>query len=99
MSLSAEASQAGREALGKIDEVLAARPHKDDYVLSDATQALCTLRDGLIAEATGDAAARDRLEALNAVLGVVLGAHFPIGETPWEELEKARGWLAGLLDG
>ena len=97
MTLGVEAAAAGREALAKVDEALAARPHKDDYVLSDATQALCTLRDGLIGEGVGDEASRTRLETLNAVLGVVLGTHFPIGPTPWDELGKARGWLAGLL--
>ena len=101
MSLAAEAQAAGREGLAKIDQALSARPHKDDYVLSDATQALTTLRDGLIAEAEGAAAQgpeRERLEALNSVLGVVLGVHFPIGPTPWKDLEAARGWLARLLD-
>ncbi len=97
------AAEAGREALAKVDEALAARPHKDDYVLSDATQALCTLRDGLIteaaAEADGEGEAHRRLETLNAILGVVLGVHFPIGPVPWEDLEAARGWLAGLLKG
>ena len=101
MSLSPQGEAAGRDALAKIDETLAARPHKDDYVLSDATQALTTLREHLIAEAGSaapDGLERERLETLNSVLGVVLGAHFPIGPTPWDDLEKARGWLAGLLD-
>ena len=99
MTLAPEAVAAGRDALAGIDRTLAARPHKDDYVLSDATQALCTLRDALIAQADGGEAARDRLEALNAVLGVVLGVHFPIGAVPWDDLEAARGWLAELVDG
>ena len=97
MSVPAEALQAGRDALGKIDEIIAARPKKDDYVISDATQALCTYRDGLIAQGAADATARERLEVLNAVLAVVLGAHFPMAETPWDELVKARGWLSDLL--
>ncbi len=103
MSLAPEAAAAGRDALAKVDRALSERPHKDDYVLSDATQALCTFRDGLIAEAAADPSpdgpAHARLETLNAVLGVVLGVHFPIGPTPWEDLEAARGWLAGLLTG
>ena len=99
MTLAPDAAAAGREALAKIDQALSERPNKDDYVLSDATQAICVLRDGLIAEAGADDAARDRLEALNAVLGVVLGMHFPIGPPPWDDLQAARGWLAGLLPG
>ena len=101
MTLAPEAAEAGRVALAEVDAALASRPQKDDYVLSDVTQALCTFRDGLIAEAAAEAApdgpAHDRLETLNAVLGVVLGVHFPIGPTPWEDLEAARGWLSGLL--
>ena len=96
--MSPEAAQAGRDALAKVDEVLAGRPHKDAYVLSDATQALCTYRDGLIADGFDTDAGRTRLETVNGVLAVVLGTHFPQAETPWDELEKARGWLAGLVD-
>ena len=87
---------AGVEALQKIDAVLAARPQKDDYVISDAARALSAYRETLIPLAD-TATGRDRLETLNAVLSVVLGAHYPLGETPWAELEKARGWLAELL--
>ena len=97
--MSPEAAQAGRDGLGKVDEVLAARPHKDDYVLSDAVQALCTFREGLIADGFADEAGRTRLETLNGVLAVVLGTQFPQAETPWDELGKARGWLAGLVEG
>lgn len=96
--MSPQAQQAGRDALLKVDEALAARPSKDDDVLSDAVQALCTYRDGLIADgAVEDETGRTRLEALNGVLAVVLGTHFPQAETPWDELGKARGWLAGLV--
>jgi hypothetical protein len=100
-----EAEAAAREALAKIDQALAERPKKDDYVLSDATQALCTMRDALIADAPAPPPAPptdegdSRLETLNAVLGVVLGVHFPIGPVPWDDLALARGWLAGLLPG
>ena len=97
--MSPEAAQAGRDALAKVDEVLDGRPNKDDFVLSDTTQALCTYRDGLIADGFGDEAGRTRLETVNGVLAVVLGVHFPQSETPWDELGKARGWLAGLVAG
>ena len=95
--MSPEAAEAGREALSKVDEAVAKRPQKDDYVLSDAVQALCTYRDGLIADGFDTEADRTRLETVNGVLAVVLGTHFPQAETPWDELAKARAWLAGLL--
>lgn len=92
------AEQVGREGLALIDAVLAARPHKDDHKLSHATQALCDYRDHLI-EAAGEGGGRSRehLMHLNAVLSVVAAMHFPLGDTPWGELEKARDWLADLV--
>ena len=32
-----------------------------------------------------------------AVISVVLGVHFPLGDIPWDELEKGRAWLADLV--
>ena len=43
-------------------------------------------------------AARKRLTHVNSVLTVVLGVHFPLGAIPWDELEKARAWLAEIVD-
>ena len=80
------------EALAKLDQVLAGRPRADPHLLTEATQTLCAERD---ARAAGGAS-RAELEPLNAVISVVLAAHYPVGGTPWSELEAARGWLAGL---
>lgn len=91
---------AGRAALDGVDKVLAGRPHKDDYVLSDTVKAVCAYRETLIAQAgdlSHDGEGRRRLERLNGVLAVVLAAYYPLGETPWDELSKARTWLAELL--
>jgi len=90
----------GGRALDLIDRVLAGRPHKDDVALVDCARELCVYRDALIVRqraAPTEPAARRDLEVANAVLVVVLAVHFPIDAVPWEELEKARGWLAGLL--
>lgn len=100
MSEAATLEHPGRAALGKIDEVIAKRPEKDDYVLSDATQDLCRYRDTLIEDVRrprSGARERERLEHVNGVLTVVFGTHFTLGETPWDELSKARDWLAALL--
>ncbi len=91
---------AGEKGLAAVDKVLAERPRKDDAVLSEAMEQLCILRGQLIeARAhSGDAAAASkRLSQLNAVISVVAGTHFPLGETPWDQLETARTWLAGLV--
>jgi len=38
-----------------------------------------------------------RLGHLNAVISVVMGVQFPLGDPPWGKLENARRWLAELL--
>jgi hypothetical protein len=96
--MSGRGIDAGRKALETLDKVLAQRPEKDDHALSDATAQLCLFRDALIeAAGPGGAEARERLSHANAILSVVAAMHFPLGKPPWEELEKARGWLADLL--
>ena len=87
------------EALGHIDQVLQERPARNDHALSAATVCLGELRDAMVAEwrARGiDADQRKRLTHVNAVITVVLGIHFPLGDVPWAELEKARVWLAEI---
>ena len=84
----------GAEALALIDQVLARRPHKDDHALAAATECLAQFRDELVQSPTSD---RTRLAHLNAILSVVIGVHFPLGNPPYEELEKARAWLADLI--
>ncbi len=91
------ASAPGHEALALIDRVLAEKPDKNDHALSEATMRLAAFRDGLIADwrASGiTPGQRRRLGHVNSVLTVVLGIHFPLGTVPWDELEKARSWLA-----
>ncbi len=87
----------GGRALAVIDDVLAKRPDKDDAAFADCARHLCVYRDALIlrqrAEPTS-ADARRRLAHVNAVMAVVLAVHFPIDAVPWDELVKARAWLA-----
>lgn len=96
-ALDAEVAEPGRKALACIDRILADKPRRDGAAMTEATKDLCLFRDGLIPSAqAGDEAAR-RLEVANGVLSVVTAFHFPLGPAPWEELGKARGWLADLL--
>ena len=88
----------GHAALADLDRVLSQRPHADGDALSSATRDLCRLRDDTIARSTDTAASRDRLAHLNAVISVVLAGHFPLGSVPWDELHKARIWLADAVD-
>ncbi len=93
-------SKPGHQALADIDQVLAEQPNKNDHALSHATRCLAEFRDRLIREwrETGlDPQQRKQLEHVNAVITVVLGVHFPLGEIPWQELEKARAWLAEVV--
>jgi hypothetical protein len=89
----------GARALALIDQVLEKRPDKDDAALAACARELCVYRDALILRqraAPTDSDARQRLSHLNAVLAVVLAVHFPIDAVPWDELQKARIWLAEL---
>jgi hypothetical protein len=90
----------GGRALALIDQVLGKRPDKDDAALAAGARDLCVYRDALILRqraASTDADARQRLSHVNAVLAVVLAVEFPIDAVPWDELEKARTWLADLV--
>jgi hypothetical protein len=91
---------AAAKGLAAIDEALAQRPHKDDLALQAATKSLCLYRDLLIGRRRETHSAEDarRLEHLNAVLSIVAGMHYPLKEVPWDELVKARCWLAALMD-
>jgi hypothetical protein len=94
--MSPDASGGGR-ALALIDQVLAKRPDKDDTALATCARELCVYRDALILNqraAPREPEARLRLSHVNAVLATVLAVHFPIDAVPWDELEKARTWLA-----
>jgi hypothetical protein len=96
--MSPDASGGGR-ALALIDQVLQKRPEKDDVALAACARELCVYRDAMIVRLRanpGEADARLRLSHVNAVLAVVLAVHFPIDAVPWEELSKARDWLADL---
>ena len=94
-------NESAHKALAELDKVLATKPHVDGHTLSVAAHELSLLRNAMADRqrdvgATADS--RRRLEHVNAVISVVLAGHFPLGGVPWPELEKARGWLAGLAD-
>ena len=91
----------GQASIEALDQVLADKPHKVGHDFSAAMQHLCAYRDQLIAELRGGAlssAARSRLARLNAVISTVMAGHFPLGPVPWNEIEQARGELAGLVE-
>ncbi len=93
--------QSAHAALAELDKALAAKPEVDGHIFSRAAHELSSLRDGMASrqrEVGATANSRRRLEHVNAVISVVLGAHFPLGSVPWEELQKARNWLAKLTD-
>ncbi len=91
----------GRKALRHFARVLEQKPGKDDLELSYLTQCLAPFRQELI-ERNKDGArsheARECLMHLNAIVSVVMGMHFPIGQPPWGEFEKAQDWLKTLVE-
>ena len=91
----------GHRALAHLDRVLDQRPKKDDHELTHATRCLAEFRESLIRTRGAEGASDDdhkRLARLNAIISVVMGMHFPIGNAPWGELEKAYGWLKDLVE-
>jgi len=97
-NMSPDASGGGR-ALTLIDQVLAKRPDKDDAALATCARELCVYRDALILNqraAPTDLDANQRLAHVNAVIATVLAVHFPLDAVPWDELAKARAWLAAV---
>jgi hypothetical protein len=92
-------SASGDKALDALDRALAHRPERDDEAFSDATEHLCRLRDAMIAETrAGPVAHRERLGQLNAIISAVLSGHFPLGKTPWPEVQAATACLRSLLN-
>ena len=91
----------GRAALRHVGRVLEQKPKKDDHELSVLTRCLAAFREELIARnksETPSHEARECLMHLNAIVSVVMGMHFPLGPPPWDELDKAKGWLATLVE-
>ena len=99
----------GRRALEALDRVLGEKPGGDatkrdreqlgrDF--SETTRLMCGFRDILIQaqrRAGVTPASQARLQEVNSVLSVVLGGHFPLGDVPWPQVEKARDVFAALL--
>ena len=87
-------------ALEQLDRAIAAAPERDGYAFSQAVIQLSAVRDDAAATTgRGTAEGRQRLTRLNALLSLVLAGHFPLGDPPWDELKKARGWLAEMQSG
>jgi hypothetical protein len=96
-----DSAETARTALAELDKALAAKPTVDGHILSAAVSNLSALRDSIAMHQRklGQTPnSRRRLEHVNAVISVVLGVHFPLGSVPWDELEKARDWLAKVAD-
>ncbi len=89
-----------RQALDEIKAAFVERSHADGHRFSAAALHLSGLRDMLAAAQRRDGAtpeSRQRLERVNAVISIVLACHFPLDTLPWNELEKARDWLAEIV--
>jgi hypothetical protein len=87
------------KALSSLDQALSGKPVVDGQAFSAATYQLCKVRDDLARQQREEGpseASRKRLERVNGVISVVLAGHFPIGAVPWDELDRARGWLADI---
>ena len=89
----------GEEALAHVERALEDRPIRDGDTLRSAVRCLAAYRDHAVERhrRQPDGGGRGALERINAVMSVVMAAQFPLGEVRWEELGRARGWLADIL--
>ena len=83
-----------QRAVELLDKLLAERPEKPGSEFSEATRCLTEYRDELIGQYRAGTLPRARLDVINAVLSIVVSAHFPLGPVPWEKLQMARRQLA-----
>ena len=84
-------------ALASLDQALAAAPERNGAAFSDAVEQVSLVRDEVAARDGRDTAEkRRRLTGLNAVLSMIMAGNYPLGTPPWDELRKARGWLADI---
>ena len=102
-------SEPGRRALEVLDRVLGEKPDSGTtkrgreqlgHDFAETTRLMCGYRDVLIQaqrRAGATAASQARLQEVNSVLSVVLGGHFPLGDVPWAQVERARDAFAELL--
>ena len=92
-------SQTLDQALAGLDRAMAARPRLDGQAFTEATQAICAYRDALRVqgrETPGDLDLRRSLKAANLAVTLLLAGHFPLGETPWAELEGLHQHLEAM---
>ena len=73
------------------------KPKRDGEAFAATTEHLCRMRDLLIAHCRAGADDHARLGQLNAIISSALAGHFPLGNTPWPEVEKARDALRNLV--
>lgn len=86
------------EALAALDAALRQKPKKDGCDFSHATLCLTALRQRLTGQLHAGAPVAPRLEQVNGIISVVVGAHFPLGEVHWPSVERARDQLAQMLE-
>ena len=83
-------------SLRVLDTLLSERPNRVGHDFTEATRWLTAYRDELIMiwRRTGSEADRTRLAAINAVISVIVGGHYPLADIPWDAIEQARHQLA-----
>ena len=91
------AAEQGRAALAALDLALSKKPERDGHAFSEMTERLCVMRDLLIQGCRDRGHSREVLGRLNSVISTALAGHFPLGSTPWSEVEHARGMLETLI--
>jgi hypothetical protein len=91
-------ASSAREALDALDEAVADAPRRNGHAFSRAATCLSAYREELIARhGLQGEAHREHLARVNSILSLVLAGHFPLGDAPWDDIRKARDWLADMV--
>ena len=94
-----EAVQAAQAAIGRLDHLLAERPHETHEELSFAVRGIVGIRDALIARRRDGDDVEAVLAEVNKLVTTAIGAQFPISDMQWDRVERMRDGLRSVLRG
>ncbi|MBV9782777.1 MAG: hypothetical protein JO264_03060 [Acidisphaera sp.] len=91
-------SDAGRQALARIDDALEKQPDPSTHEFAQAIESLVVLREDLIRRYRTAPELRGCLDRLNSALSVVVGSEYPLPSVRWDRVKQARAVLAQVVE-
>jgi hypothetical protein len=88
-----------RHCIAKLAHILEGRPEHLHAELTEAVRAVVALRGTLLAQRPNGGREQERLNCVNSVVSVLVGAEFPLVGVRWQRVEMARDALCRLESG